>query len=86
MASRGSWWSADASLKPSSDHLLFDLGFCLWLNKSICFFEQKKIMDGIETLCSHLPGTPAKLCKDEVEKMFPMAIAFLTTIVVSFGS
>lgn len=40
-------------------------------------------MDGIESLCSHLPGTPAKLCKDEVEKMFPVVITFLTTVVVS---
>lgn len=42
-------------------------------------------MDGIESLCSHLPGTPAKLCKDEVEKMFPVAVTFLTTVVVRFG-
>lgn len=40
-------------------------------------------MDGIEGLCSHLPGTPAKLCKDEVEKMFPVVVTFLTTVVVS---
>lgn len=40
-------------------------------------------MDGIESLCSHLPETPAKLCKDEVEKMFPVAVTFLTTVVVS---
>lgn len=40
-------------------------------------------MDGIENLCSHLPGTPAKLCKDEVEKMFPVAVTFLTTVMVS---
>lgn len=40
-------------------------------------------MDGIESMCSHLPGIPAKLCKDEVEKMFPVAVSFLTTIVVS---
>lgn len=40
-------------------------------------------MDGIESLCSHLPGTPAKLCKDEVEKMFPVVVSFLTTIAVS---
>lgn len=42
-------------------------------------------MDGIESLCSHLPGASAKLCKDEVEKMFPLAVNFLTTIVVSLG-
>ncbi|XP_033502421.1 surfactant protein Ba [Epinephelus lanceolatus] len=43
---------------------------------------QKKIMDGIENLCDHLPGpAAAKLCKDQVEKMLPMAIQFLTGIV-----
>lgn len=40
-------------------------------------------MDEIESLCSHLPGIPAKLCKDEVEKIFPVAFTFLTTVVVS---
>lgn len=40
-------------------------------------------MDGIESLCSHLPGTPGQLCKDEVEKMFPVAVTFLTTVMVS---
>lgn len=40
-------------------------------------------MEGIENLCSHLPGTPAKLCKAEVEKMFPVAVTFLTTVMVS---
>lgn len=40
-------------------------------------------MDGIENLCGHLPGAPAKLCKDEVEKMFPVVVTFLTTVMVS---
>ncbi|XP_044189908.1 prosaposin [Thunnus albacares] len=41
---------------------------------------QKKIMDGIENLCDHLPGpaSTAKLCKEEVEKMLPVAITFIT--------
>lgn len=42
---------------------------------------QKKIMDGIESVCSHLPGPAAKLCKDEVEKMLPIVINFMTAIV-----
>lgn len=44
---------------------------------------QKKIMSGIETLCDHLPGpaTTAQACKDEVEKMLPMAISFLSGFV-----
>ncbi|XP_029941560.1 surfactant protein Ba [Salarias fasciatus] len=44
---------------------------------------QKKIIGGIEILCDHLPGpaTTAQACKDEVEKMLPMAISFLTGFV-----
>lgn len=42
---------------------------------------QKKIMAGIESLCDHLPGQAGKLCKDEVEKMLPMAINFMTAVV-----
>ncbi|XP_059213555.1 prosaposin [Centropristis striata] len=43
---------------------------------------QRKIMDGIEQICDHLPGPgTAKLCKDEVEKMLPMAISFITGVV-----
>ncbi|KAM9338115.1 surfactant protein Ba [Symphorus nematophorus] len=42
---------------------------------------QKKIMDGIESLCAHLPGQVGKLCKDEVEKMLPLAVNFLTAVV-----
>lgn len=40
-------------------------------------------MNDIESLCDHLPGPAAKPCKDEVEKMLPVAITFITTIVVS---
>lgn len=39
-------------------------------------------MAGIESLCDHLPGQAGKLCKDEVEKMLPMAINFMTAVVV----
>ncbi|CAN9504911.1 unnamed protein product [Ophioblennius macclurei] len=44
---------------------------------------QKKIIGGIETVCEHLPGPPATVqaCKDEVEKMFPMAISFISGFV-----
>ncbi|XP_054468028.1 prosaposin [Anoplopoma fimbria] len=44
---------------------------------------QKKIMDGLENLCDHLPGpaSTAKLCKDEVEKMLPLAITFIAGVV-----
>ncbi|XP_042364624.1 prosaposin-like [Plectropomus leopardus] len=43
---------------------------------------QRKIMDGIEILCDHLPGpaTTAKMCKDEVEKMLPLAINFIASV------
>ncbi|XP_078144321.1 surfactant protein Ba isoform X2 [Centroberyx gerrardi] len=39
---------------------------------------QRKMMDGLESLCDRLPGPSGKICKDEVEKMFPLAITFLT--------
>ncbi|XP_023129424.2 prosaposin-like [Amphiprion ocellaris] len=43
---------------------------------------QKKIMGEIESLCDHLPGPAAvKVCKDEVEKMLPVAINFMTVVV-----
>lgn len=42
---------------------------------------QKKIMDGIESLCAHLPGPTAKICKEEVEKMLPVAINLLATVI-----
>lgn len=42
---------------------------------------QKKITDDIEKLCVHLPGAAAKLCKDEVEKMLPLTVHFLTAVV-----
>lgn len=44
---------------------------------------QKKIMDAIDNMCDHMPGPPAtaKLCKDEVQKLLPVAIKFITTMV-----
>ncbi|KAM6976367.1 surfactant protein Ba [Tautogolabrus adspersus] len=44
---------------------------------------QKKIMDAIDNMCDHLPGPPgtAKLCKDEVQKILPVAINFITAVV-----
>ncbi|XP_013859262.1 surfactant protein Ba [Austrofundulus limnaeus] len=39
---------------------------------------QKKIMAGIDSLCAHLPEPAAKLCKEEVDKMLPLAITFVT--------
>lgn len=58
---------------------IFELLIDLLSNEDL----QKKIMAGIESLCDHLPGpaTTAKLCKDEVEKMFPLAMSFLSGVV-----
>ncbi|XP_028273079.1 surfactant protein Ba [Parambassis ranga] len=44
---------------------------------------QKKIMDSIEIVCNHLPApaTTSKICKEEVEKILPLAIHFLTSVV-----
>ncbi|KAK5601103.1 hypothetical protein CRENBAI_004024 [Crenichthys baileyi] len=41
---------------------------------------QKKIMGRIDALCAHLPGPAAKLCKEEVDKMLPLAITFVTGV------
>ncbi|XP_061590229.1 prosaposin [Cololabis saira] len=41
---------------------------------------EKKIMDDIDSLCAHLPGPAAKVCKEEVDKMIPVAISFMTGV------
>ncbi|KAM4720307.1 surfactant protein Ba [Anableps anableps] len=41
---------------------------------------QKRIMGSIDALCALLPGAAAKLCKDEVDKMLPLAITFVTGV------
>ncbi|KAG7282604.1 hypothetical protein CRUP_018723, partial [Coryphaenoides rupestris] len=44
---------------------------------------QKSVMDGLEVLCDHLPNpsTAGKICRQQVEKMLPLAITFLTAAV-----
>lgn len=42
---------------------------------------QKRILDDIDTVCDLLPGGAAKICRDEVEKMLPVAINILTVVV-----
>ncbi|XP_068430663.1 prosaposin isoform X2 [Clinocottus analis] len=44
---------------------------------------QKKMTEGIESVCDHLPGPPAtaKLCKEEVEKMLPLVINFFAGVI-----
>ncbi|XP_026195324.1 prosaposin isoform X2 [Anabas testudineus] len=42
---------------------------------------QKKIMTGIESLCDYMPGATSKLCKEEVEKMLPLAINLITGLI-----
>ncbi|XP_073333981.1 prosaposin-like [Pagrus major] len=56
---------------------IFELLDDLLSNKDL----QKKIMDGIEKICDHLPGSAAKICKEEVEKMLPVAVNILTAVV-----
>ena len=51
--------------------------------KTVVTLFQKKITDGIDSICAHLPGPTAKLCKEEVDKMLPLAITFVTSVVVS---
>lgn len=40
---------------------------------------QKKITDGLDKLCSHLPPSLIKACKDDVNRMLPVAITFVAT-------
>lgn len=40
-------------------------------------------MAGIDHVCSLLPGPAASLCKEEVDKMLPLAITFFTGVAVS---
>nr|XP_020485510.1 prosaposin-like isoform X1 [Labrus bergylta] len=58
---------------------IFELLADLFSNADV----QKKIMDAIDNICDHLPGPPgtAKLCKDEVQKILPVAINFITAAV-----
>lgn len=58
---------------------IFDLIGDLLSNADV----QKKIMDDIEIVCDHLPGpvTTRKVCKEEVEKIFPLVINLITGIV-----
>uniref|UniRef100_A0A8C7YI70 Saposin B-type domain-containing protein n=1 Tax=Oryzias sinensis TaxID=183150 RepID=A0A8C7YI70_9TELE len=41
---------------------------------------QKKILAGIDHICALLPGPTASLCKEEVDKMLPLAITFFTGV------
>ncbi|XP_061887919.1 prosaposin-like [Entelurus aequoreus] len=43
---------------------------------------QRKITEGIGNLCNHLPGKASviELCKQEVDKILPMAISFITVV------
>lgn len=58
------------------------LSLSQWSDSSL-YSAQKKIMTGIERVCELMPGPTANLCKQEVEKMFPLAINFVTAILVS---
>ncbi|XP_058472955.1 prosaposin isoform X1 [Solea solea] len=44
---------------------------------------ETKMIEGIDRVCDLLPGpsTAAKFCREEVEKMLPLAIAFITSAV-----
>ncbi|XP_054613478.1 prosaposin [Dunckerocampus dactyliophorus] len=43
---------------------------------------QKKITEGLGNLCDHLPGKASMIefCKEEVDKILPVAISFLTVV------
>lgn len=58
---------------------IFELMADLLSNKEL----QKKLVDDVEGLCEHLPWpkSTVKICKDEVEKILPVAIHFITGII-----
>lgn len=41
------------------------------------------MVKGIESLCDHLPGKTAILCREEVEMVLPVALKFISGFVVS---
>lgn len=45
---------------------------------------QRGVMDSMEVLCDHLPNptTAGRICRQQVEKMLPLAISFLSSTVV----
>ncbi|XP_072310037.1 prosaposin [Eucyclogobius newberryi] len=57
---------------------IFELLVDLFSSKEL----QKKLVDGMDGLCEHLPGpkSTVKLCKEEVEKMLPVVIHFITGV------
>lgn len=57
---------------------------CTFPVKFIVHLFQKKILEGIDSLCAHLPEPAAKVCKDEADKMLPIAITFVTAMAVSW--
>ncbi|XP_046907909.1 prosaposin-like isoform X3 [Hypomesus transpacificus] len=51
-------------------------------NKNVRDNLTEKIKESLEELCKRLPGPGAsKICKDQIDKNLPMAIAFLTSTV-----
>lgn len=55
---------------------------CTYPVKLIVHLFQKKILEVIDSLCAHLPEPAAKVCKDDVDKMLPIAITFVTGMAV----
>lgn len=58
---------------------IFELVADLLSNKAL----QKKLVDEAEAVCEHLPGPKStmEICKAEVEKMLPLALHFITSVI-----
>ncbi|XP_062334319.1 prosaposin isoform X2 [Osmerus eperlanus] len=57
---------------------IFELLLDMFSNRDL----QEKIKESLEELCERLPGPGAsKICKNQIDKNLPMAIAFLTSTV-----
>lgn len=81
-------WARDLNMK-DSEHVtgdvcqdctqIFELAVDIISNENI----QKQILANIETLCDLLPGpsTTVQICRQQIEKMLPLAITFFTAAV-----
>ncbi|CAB1318425.1 unnamed protein product [Coregonus sp. 'balchen'] len=58
------------------------VGSTLWNTPVQSRREKTKIRSELEKLCDHIPGPAApKLCREQVDKNFPLSITFLTSFV-----
>lgn len=80
--------TGDLNMKSSEDALgdpcmdctqILDLVFDILSNTDV----QRGVMDSLEFLCDHLPNPPTagKICRQQVERILPLAISYLSSTV-----